>query len=91
MLTSAKKRRGLAKRTQQMMVNILLERQRQERSLHEEMGPDRGSEAGDAVNVDDCMEFVEGGCFLIPRKVCVQSMAWTSVTNTNHVQNLMMM
>ena len=58
-LTSAKKRRELAKRTQQMMVNILLERQRQERSLHEEMGPDRGSEAGDAVNVDDCMEFVK--------------------------------
>ena len=63
MLTSAKKRRELAKRTQQMMVNILLEGQRQERSLHEEMGPDRGSEAGDVVHVDDCMEFVEGGLF----------------------------
>ena len=50
------------------MVNILLERQRQERSLHEEMGPDRGSEAGDVVNVDDCMEFAEVGLFSDTKK-----------------------
>ena len=44
-----------------MMVNILLERQRHEHSF-QEIGPDRGSEDGDdAVNLEDCMEFVEGG------------------------------
>ena len=49
---SAQDRRQLAKRTQKMMVSILMERQRQEHSCQDE-GPDRGSEAGD----DDCMEF----------------------------------
>jgi hypothetical protein len=90
-VTSSKKRRELAKRTQQMMVSILLERQRQERSFQEE-GPDRGSDAGDcAVDLEDCMEFVEGGLYSVTKEsLCTVHDLGSGNECESFVQNSMM-
>ena len=57
----AKSRRQIAKRTQEMMVNILIERQKQE-NLFAEENPDRGSDMGEgSLDFDDCMELLDDG------------------------------
>ena len=57
----AKSRRQMAKRTQEMMVNILIERQKQE-NLFAEENPDRGSDMGEgSLDFDDCMELLDDG------------------------------
>jgi hypothetical protein len=57
-VAAAKARRQTAKRTHEMMVAILIERQKQE-SLIAENDPDRGSEMGDSgLEFDDCMELL---------------------------------
>jgi len=57
----AKSRRQIAKRTQEMMVNILIERQKQENlSAEEDPDPDRGSDMGEgSLDFDDCMELLD--------------------------------
>ena len=53
---AARARRAMAKRTQKMMVAILLDRRIQENFVFGE-GPDRGSDAGDdCTYVNSCME-----------------------------------
>ena len=57
-VAAAKARRQTAKRTHEMMVAILIERQKQE-NLIAENDPDRGSEMGDSgLEFDDCMELL---------------------------------
>ena len=57
----AMSRRQMAKRTQEMMVNILIERQKQENlSAEEDPDPDRGSDMGEgSLDFDDCMELLD--------------------------------
>jgi ribonuclease HI len=58
-VAAAKARRQTAKRTHEMMLEILIERQRQE-ALLVENDPDRGSEMGDkGLEFDDCMELLD--------------------------------
>ena len=57
-VAAAKARRLLAKRTHEMMVAILIERQKQE-SLLAEVAADRGSEMGEgSLETESCMEGV---------------------------------
>ena len=69
--------------------SILLERQ--ERSGQEE-GPDRGSDAGDcAVDLEDCMEFVEGGLYPVTEEsLCTVSGLCSGNEDESCVQNSMM-
>ena len=58
-VAAAKARRQTAKRTHEMMVAILIERQKQE-NLIAENDPDRGSEMGDrGLEFDDCTELLD--------------------------------
>ena len=58
-VAAAKSRRQTAKRTHEMMLEILIERQKQE-ALLAENDPDRGSEMGDkGLEFDDCMELLD--------------------------------
>ena len=55
----ARSRRQMARQTQEMMVDILIERQKQENLFAEEQ-PDRGSDMGEGgLDFDDCMELLE--------------------------------
>ena len=60
-VAAAQVRRLTAKRTHEMMVAILIERQREEHEMLES-DPDRGSEMGEGgLECDDCMELPDDG------------------------------